>query len=156
MADTKKPFYCTLCSKGYSRVNEYDAHLSSYDHSHKKRLADMKAMQRPNPTLRRERERKAEEKLGGGLITIKPIGASGGGAGEGGKMKKGGFKSAFGSLDGDTAGGAGTAPGTGGGFKKVFVSLEGKGVGGGVGEGVWESDTDEDEERYDPAVPTTP
>lgn len=37
-------FYCQLCSKGYSRMNEYEAHLSSYDHTHRQRLKDMKAM----------------------------------------------------------------------------------------------------------------
>ncbi|KAI5794437.1 hypothetical protein DFH27DRAFT_627597 [Peziza echinospora] len=126
----KKPFFCDLCSKGYSRVNEYDAHLSSYDHSHKKRLADMKAMQRPNPTLRRERERKQEG------ITIKPISLGDAAAGAAGGKKKGGFRSAFGSVDDSgSAGKGGVAVGGGGGFKKVFVSLEGVGkVGGGGGE----------------------
>ena len=31
-----KSFYCDLCGKGYSRINEYEAHEGSYDHLHKK------------------------------------------------------------------------------------------------------------------------
>ncbi|RYC54464.1 hypothetical protein CHU98_g11745, partial [Xylaria longipes] len=37
-------FHCDLCSKGYSRMNDYEAHLSSYDHSHRQRMKDMKQM----------------------------------------------------------------------------------------------------------------
>src|SRR3954453_10681547 len=61
-------FYCQLCQKGYSRMNEYEAHLSSYDHSHTQRLKDMRAMVRdPNATARaRRQEQKAE-----GIISIK-------------------------------------------------------------------------------------
>jgi hypothetical protein len=31
-------FYCELCDKQYTRSGEYDNHLSSYDHHHRKRL----------------------------------------------------------------------------------------------------------------------
>ena len=34
--EARKSFYCELCQKGYSRINEFEAHESSYDHSHKK------------------------------------------------------------------------------------------------------------------------
>ncbi|KAF8428522.1 c2h2 finger domain-containing protein [Tirmania nivea] len=170
-AASKKAFYCELCSKGYSRVNEYDAHLSSYDHSHKKRLADMKAMQRPSASLRREKERKAE--AAAGMITIKPIALTSGTSSNPG-LRKSGFKSAFPTPGGESES-AGVA--AGGGFKKVFVSLEGRGIPGAkpvedkpsrvdglgkhvkadaVGDGaVWESDTDDEGgELYDPAFPT--
>ncbi|KAK3937574.1 c2h2 finger domain protein [Diplogelasinospora grovesii] len=96
-------FHCELCQKGYSRMNEYEAHLSSYDHSHKQRLKDMKAMVRdPNAT---SRARKQEAKASG-VISIKlgdaPASAAGaadnntnkGGGGSGGGFKKGGFKKA--------------------------------------------------------------
>jgi hypothetical protein len=75
-------------------MNEFEAHESSYDHQHKKRLRDMKAMQRdPNASDKARRaERKADEKSG--LITIKPLKLDG--AGSKGGFKKGGFKSAFG------------------------------------------------------------
>ncbi|RYP77503.1 hypothetical protein DL771_001076 [Monosporascus sp. 5C6A] len=96
-------FYCDLCSKGYSRMNDYEAHLSSYDHSHRQRMKDMKQMVK-DPTAG-ARARKAEAKADG-LISIKlgdagAISATGSttGAGttaSGGGFKKGGFKrSAF-------------------------------------------------------------
>ncbi|OHX01016.1 C2H2 type zinc finger domain-containing protein [Colletotrichum incanum] len=95
-------FYCSLCSKGYSRMNDYEAHLSSYDHSHKQRLKDMKAMVRdPNAGAR---ARKAEAKADG-LVSIKLASneqpqqtAPTGGFKKGG-FKKSGFKSAFAPAD---------------------------------------------------------
>ncbi|TDZ15046.1 G patch domain-containing protein 8 [Colletotrichum orbiculare MAFF 240422] len=95
-------FYCSLCSKGYSRMNDYEAHLSSYDHSHKQRLKDMKAMVR-DPTAG-ARARKAEAKAGG-LVPIKlvakeqPQQPQGTGSFKKGGFKKGGFKSAFASAE---------------------------------------------------------
>lgn len=94
--EAQKSFYCSLCSKGYSRMNDYEAHLSSYDHSHKQRLKDMKAMVRdPNAGAK---ARKAEAKADG-IVSIKlndqdAPSSSGGGAssGGGGGFKKGGFK----------------------------------------------------------------
>ncbi|KAL7269610.1 hypothetical protein RUND412_007713 [Rhizina undulata] len=135
----RKSFYCELCNKGYSRMNEYEAHENSYDHQHKKRFLEMKAMQRDPTTAekRRERERRQEEKAG--VITIKPIKLSE--EKEKGGFKKGGFKSAFGEEK--KLGG--------GGFKKVFGGVE---VGGaGREDGTEESDTD-GENNYDPANPT--
>lgn len=78
-------------------MNEYEAHLSSYDHSHKQRMKDMKAMVR-DPTAA-ARARKQEAKADG-VISIK-LGEGGGGtvAAAGfkkGAFKKTGFKSAFG------------------------------------------------------------
>ncbi|EHK42701.1 uncharacterized protein TrAtP1_002230 [Trichoderma atroviride] len=102
--EAQKSFYCSLCSKGYSRMNDYEAHLSSYDHSHKQRLKDMKAMVRdPNAGAK---ARKAEAKADG-IVSIKlsdqdalssSAGNAGGGSGGGfkkGGFKKTGFKSAF-------------------------------------------------------------
>ncbi|KAI0476332.1 hypothetical protein GGR56DRAFT_674808 [Xylariaceae sp. FL0804] len=106
-------FYCDLCSKGYARMNDYEAHLSSYDHSHRQRMKDMKQMVK-DPTAG-ARARKAEAKADG-MISIKlgdaggPGGgagaaaAAGGGAGGGfkkGGFKKSGFKSAFAPVGGD-------------------------------------------------------
>lgn len=89
-------------------MNDYEAHLSSYDHSHKQRLRDMKAMSRdPNAA---ERARRAEAKADG-LVSIKiaakdgaagPSGGSSGGGSGGFKkagFKKVGFKSAFAPAD---------------------------------------------------------
>lgn len=87
-------------------MNDYEAHLSSYDHSHKQRLKDMKAMVRdPNATARaRRQEQKAD-----GVISIKlgeatstSAGGSTGGFKKGG-FKKTGFKSAFVPVGGAAA-----------------------------------------------------
>ncbi|KAK4170523.1 hypothetical protein QBC43DRAFT_7061 [Cladorrhinum sp. PSN259] len=89
-------FYCQLCQKGYSRMNDYEAHLGSYDHSHKQRLKDMKAMVKdPNAVARARRQEQKTE----GVISIK-LGeaastATGGGGFKKGGFKKTGFKSAF-------------------------------------------------------------
>jgi hypothetical protein len=34
--EARKSFCCDLCQKGYSRINEFEAHEGSYDHQHKK------------------------------------------------------------------------------------------------------------------------
>jgi len=34
--EIRKVFYCELCSKQYRTVMEFEGHLSSYDHNHKK------------------------------------------------------------------------------------------------------------------------
>ncbi|PKS12384.1 hypothetical protein jhhlp_000588 [Lomentospora prolificans] len=95
--EARQAFYCSLCSKGYSRMNDYEAHLSSYDHTHKQRLKDMKAMVK-DPSAG-ARARKAEAKADG-LISVKlseeAASSSGGGFKKGG-FKKSGFKAAFGS-----------------------------------------------------------
>ncbi|KAI1212107.1 uncharacterized protein F4807DRAFT_417560 [Annulohypoxylon truncatum] len=94
-------FYCELCSKGYSRMNDYEAHLGSYDHSHRQRMKDMKQMVK-DPTAG-ARARKAEAKADG-LISIKlgdsNTGSTGGGGFKKGGFKKSGFKSAFTPIGG--------------------------------------------------------
>ncbi|KAH8907721.1 hypothetical protein BR93DRAFT_937069 [Coniochaeta sp. PMI_546] len=105
--EAQKSFYCQLCQKGYSRMNEYEAHLSSYDHSHKQRLKDMKQMVRDPQAAARARKQEAKAD---GVISIKlgsdsagGSGAAGGGGGGGfkkGGFKKSGFKAAFVPIDG--------------------------------------------------------
>lgn len=153
-------FYCQLCQKGYSRHNEYEAHLSSYDHSHKVRLKEMRAMTRdPHAAAR---ARKAEEKAGG-VISIQLGGNSeaaaaanggGGGAGGGGGggfkkggFKKSGFKNAFAPVGGGEAEDNAWAAGDGdAGVKRVNIACR---------DNTGESDTeDEGYEMYDPQFPT--
>ncbi|KAG5922921.1 hypothetical protein E4U42_005143 [Claviceps africana] len=151
--EAQKSFYCNLCSKGYSRMNDYEAHLSSYDHSHKQRLKDMKAMVRdPNAGAR---ARKAEAKADG-LVSIKLPGqeAAGSTAGAGfkkGGFKKSGFKTAFGpASEGvnkavSSASEAPVGPTTGSGAAKAGL----------VKESLVESDTDDEGyDMYDPRFPT--
>ncbi|KAJ4401588.1 hypothetical protein N0V82_010857 [Gnomoniopsis sp. IMI 355080] len=148
-------FYCQLCSKGYSRHNEYEAHLSSYDHSHKVRLKEMRAMTRDPAAAARARKAEAKAdgvisiQLGAGAGAGGPGGAGGGGGGGGvkkGGFKKSGFKSAFAPVGGEE--------------EKVEVvkkkeEEEGQKVKSVVLVGSTESDTeDEGYEVYDPRFPT--
>ncbi|KAG5938244.1 hypothetical protein E4U53_008045 [Claviceps sorghi] len=151
--EAQKSFYCSLCSKGYSRMNDYEAHLSSYDHSHKQRLKDMKAMVRdPNAGAR---ARKAEAKADG-LVSIKLPGqeAAGTTAGAGfkkGGFKKSGFKSAFGPASEAPTKAASSAG------EASVGAMEGSVAGkpGLVKESLVESDTDDEGyDMYDPRVPT--
>ena len=138
-------------------MNDYEAHLSSYDHTHKQRLKDMKAMVRdPGAAARARRiEQKAEGgviniKLGGGEAAGAGAGAGGGGFKKGG-FKKTGFKAAFGSAKEDDVAAAGAVTGTGlsgGGLTKGEGEVKMSVFGG-------ESDTeDEGYEVYDPRKPT--
>ncbi|KAK7284462.1 hypothetical protein RJT34_19208 [Clitoria ternatea] len=42
--EIRKVFYCDLCNKQYKLAMEFEAHLSSYDHNHRKRFKQMKEM----------------------------------------------------------------------------------------------------------------
>jgi hypothetical protein len=75
-------------------MNELDAHLSSYDHAHRKRLQDMKKMQSDPRAAEKARraERKEAEKTG--LVSIKldpKTKKSGGATGKGGANGMAGF-----------------------------------------------------------------
>jgi len=102
--EAAKSFYCELCSKGYSRMNEYEAHLSSYDHSHKQRLKDMRQLTRDPMASTKARKAEAKANSQSGLISIKLGGdggsaAAAGAAAKKGGFKKSGFKSAFAPVD---------------------------------------------------------
>lgn len=126
-------------------MNDYEAHLSSYDHSHKQRLKDMKAMVRdPNAVAR---ARKAEAKADG-IVSIKIAEQEATAPGGGGGFKKGGFKKS--------------------GFKSAFVPVEGAAATADaqpkaatepakpvLQKNSAESDTDDEGyEVYDPSFPT--
>ncbi|CAN0897306.1 G patch domain-containing protein 8 [Linum grandiflorum] len=42
--EIRKVFYCDLCKKQYKLAMEFEVHLSSYDHNHRKRFKEMKEM----------------------------------------------------------------------------------------------------------------
>ena len=120
-------------------MNEFEAHESSYDHQHKKRLKEMKEMQRQvKDSVPRKEER-------GPLMSIKLGGSKDKevGAGGGGGFKKGGFRkmNAFapvehGAGESDTDGGRGN--------EEAKAQME---------EPV-DSDVTDDEDYYDPRRPT--
>ncbi|KAJ3520364.1 hypothetical protein NM208_g13738 [Fusarium decemcellulare] len=129
--EAQKAFYCNLCSKGYSRMNE-----------------PWFAIQNAG-----SRARKAEAKADG-LISIKLPGqegssSSGGGGFKKGGFKKSGFKSAFTKVESSGAGPAAEKP-------KPTNALESAPIKPGLQKNLAaESDTeDEGYEVYDPRFPT--
>ncbi|WOL03632.1 G patch domain-containing protein 8 isoform X3 [Canna indica] len=42
--EIKRTFYCSLCNKQYKLAMEFESHLSSYDHNHRKRFKEMREM----------------------------------------------------------------------------------------------------------------
>ena len=131
-------------------MNEYEAHLSSYDHSHKQRLKDMKQLQRDPMASTKARKAEAKANSQSGLISIKlggePAAGGGGGGFKKAGFKKAGFKSAFAPVDGE-----GTAT-----EAKVEEKVRKASIGTKVLEdSTVESDTDDEGyEMYDPRYPT--
>lgn len=39
LEDLRANFYCELCDKQYTKHQEFDNHINSYDHAHKQVLA---------------------------------------------------------------------------------------------------------------------
>lgn len=63
--DVTRAFFCELCGKGYAKVSEWENHESSYDHHHRKRLAELKEHTRkmiPDEEKKRKREEKERER----------------------------------------------------------------------------------------------
>ncbi|KAK9369135.1 hypothetical protein V1509DRAFT_510633 [Lipomyces kononenkoae] len=56
-----KNFYCDLCLKGYSRMDEYENHTNSYEHQHRKRFNELRQMQKDTSSIQQRREREAKE-----------------------------------------------------------------------------------------------
>ncbi|KAI5778899.1 hypothetical protein EDC01DRAFT_622140 [Geopyxis carbonaria] len=85
--EARKAFHCDLCGKGYSRIHEFEAHENSYDHQHKKRFMEMKAMQRATTRVPKRDDGDGGVKK---LEVSSPAGKPKAG------FKKVGFRSAFG------------------------------------------------------------
>ncbi|KAI8466880.1 MAG: hypothetical protein J3K34DRAFT_49449 [Monoraphidium minutum] len=63
VSEILKTFYCATCSKQYANAMELEQHLSSYDHHHKKRLAESRALMADRTRDARQRkEQRAQEK----------------------------------------------------------------------------------------------
>ncbi|XP_038718449.1 G patch domain-containing protein 8 [Tripterygium wilfordii] len=63
--EIRKVFYCDLCNKQYKLAMEFEAHLSSYDHNHRKRFKEMREMHGTGSSrddrLKREQQRQERE-----------------------------------------------------------------------------------------------
>lgn len=57
--EIRKVFFCELCNKQYKLAMEFETHLSSYDHNHKKRFKEMREQQ----TSRGRDDRQKREQL---------------------------------------------------------------------------------------------
>ena len=132
-------FLCELCQKQYTRQNELEAHESSYDHLHKKRLKEMKSLQGKMavPQKKEVGEMRSLTGTGGreGVVSVKL------GGGGGGDKKKGGFRNAFSGME-----------------KRDEVGDGGGGEGGGnlkeAREEEVDSDVTDEDDYYDPRRPT--
>ncbi|CAN6247817.1 unnamed protein product [Urochloa humidicola] len=62
--EIQKVFFCSLCNKQYKLAHEFESHLSSYDHNHRKRFKEMREMQSSSGSRddRQKREQQREEK----------------------------------------------------------------------------------------------
>eukprot|EP00245_Coleochaete_scutata_P007635 TRINITY_DN2313_c0_g1_i1.p1 TRINITY_DN2313_c0_g1~~TRINITY_DN2313_c0_g1_i1.p1 ORF type:complete len:346 (-),score=103.59 TRINITY_DN2313_c0_g1_i1:277-1218(-) len=62
--EVQRVFFCELCNKQYKLAAEFDVHLSSYDHNHKKRFKEMKESNRnrDDKQLREQREQLRQER----------------------------------------------------------------------------------------------
>lgn len=95
--EAARTFYCELCTKGYARMPEYEAHLSSYEHTHNQRRRDAKQFHK-NPfgkdLSESARKNEEKEKKAAGMTSVKVDNAGASAKLSGGGFKKGGFKSA--------------------------------------------------------------
>ena len=55
-------FYCDVCNKQYAKVTEFENHLSSYDHHHKKRFREMQQEQKQRQRELQQGKPKREKK----------------------------------------------------------------------------------------------
>ncbi|CAN4108291.1 unnamed protein product [Withania somnifera] len=60
--EIRKTFFCELCNKQYKLAMEFEAHLSSYDHNHRKRFKEMREMHGSSRDDRQKREQQRQER----------------------------------------------------------------------------------------------
>jgi hypothetical protein len=58
--EIRKVFFCDLCSKQYKLAVEFEGHLSSYDHNHRKRFKEMREMH--GNSSRDERQKREQQR----------------------------------------------------------------------------------------------
>jgi len=54
VTEINKVFHCDLCNKQYRMITEYEQHLGSYDHNHKKRFQEMRQMMKTDANKKKE------------------------------------------------------------------------------------------------------
>ncbi|KAK5884592.1 hypothetical protein CesoFtcFv8_018395 [Champsocephalus esox] len=64
LEDLRANFYCELCEKQYTKHQEFDNHINSYDHAHKQRLKELKQREfARNVSSRSRKGGKKQEKM---------------------------------------------------------------------------------------------
>ncbi|XP_041943361.1 G patch domain-containing protein 8 isoform X1 [Alosa sapidissima] len=64
LEDLRANFYCELCDKQYTKHQEFDNHINSYDHAHKQRLKELKQREfARNVSSRSRKGGKKQEKM---------------------------------------------------------------------------------------------
>uniref|UniRef100_A0A1A8P6R8 Otoferlin n=2 Tax=Nothobranchius TaxID=28779 RepID=A0A1A8P6R8_9TELE len=64
LEDLRANFYCELCDKQYTKHQEFDNHINSYDHAHKQRLKELKQREfARNVSSRSRKDGKKQEKM---------------------------------------------------------------------------------------------
>ncbi|EGP89652.1 uncharacterized protein MYCGRDRAFT_18943, partial [Zymoseptoria tritici IPO323] len=75
--DARRAFFCDLCQKGYARSTDFEAHEGSYDHQHRKRLKEMRAMTKDPNAAAKQRLAESRSNASGGLKSVSiPLSAS--------------------------------------------------------------------------------
>ncbi|KAF2464717.1 uncharacterized protein BDR25DRAFT_296289 [Lindgomyces ingoldianus] len=64
-----RTFKCDLCNKSYARQTELEAHFSSYDHTHRARMADMKKI---NASMDSSNSKRKRPEADGEMVTLDP------------------------------------------------------------------------------------
>ncbi|XP_073024508.1 uncharacterized protein [Primulina eburnea] len=72
--EIRKVFFCDLCNKQYKLAMEFEAHLSSYDHNHRKRFKQMKEMHGSSSRDdRQKREQQRQEREMGKFMQMADV-----------------------------------------------------------------------------------
>ena len=61
--EINKVFFCELCKKQYTRATEYETHLDSYEHNHKKRLTELKQLDKQRSANTTSKSNKIDKEL---------------------------------------------------------------------------------------------
>jgi len=69
-------FYCDVCDKQYVKVTEYENHLSSYDHHHKKRFKEMREAEKARAKANKGNAKPKKAKLDPAMVAAQQAAAA--------------------------------------------------------------------------------
>ncbi|KAG4302277.1 hypothetical protein PCANB_001552 [Pneumocystis canis] len=140
-------FFCKLCDKGYQRISDYENHLSSYEHNHRKRFREMREMQKVSFNLEKQR-RQGQKKRDSEIMLLMENQCNES------SIKKVGFRKVFGNTDCNSTD---SIDSTIENFKETCESSNIYQPNNKKGLSIQSMDhSPEDDHLYDPYVPTSP